>query len=214
MWLTRNDKIFKGISCFTADVLKRADSLGIIFKRSWVNDTTSRDMRFVSWNPAGDFDFVAHVDGSSRGNPGNAGFGVVIRSGDGIWKSGYSGYIGVATSLEAELHGILHGLRQLRSFNISRSCCYSDSAEAVALANSNVCVDGPFSAIIRSIKDELLLFDVIHIRHILREGNFVADALARRGSSDLEFFTTWAYPPDDLRARILSDASGCCYPRF
>lgn len=76
--------------------------------------TTARETRLVGWNPIVGTNTIIHVDGSSRGNPGDAGFGVVLRRLDGTWICGVSGYIGQATNLEAELHAILPGLRCIR----------------------------------------------------------------------------------------------------
>lgn len=49
--------------------------------------------------------------------------------------------------------------------------------------------------------------------HILRDGNSVADALVRRGVRSVDFFTTWAYPPDDV-VPLLTDTLGVMYPRL
>lgn len=71
----------------------------------------------MGWNPIPGYDLIVHVDGSARGNPGDAGFGVVVRNSEGRWILGACGYIGHATNLRAELAAILHGLQCLKDMN-------------------------------------------------------------------------------------------------
>jgi ribonuclease HI len=55
---------------------------------------------------------VVHTDGSCRGNPGPAGIGVVLASGD--RRLEISEYIGEATSNVAELTAIIRGLAAIK----------------------------------------------------------------------------------------------------
>lgn len=50
------------------------------------------------------------VDGSSLGNPGKAGFSEILCDNLGQWLSSFLGSCGFATSLNAELHVLFHGL--------------------------------------------------------------------------------------------------------
>jgi ribonuclease HI len=52
-----------------------------------------------------------HIDGGSRGNPGEAGFGVYVQDTQGREVAGLYGYIGVATNNVAEYQGLIHALR-------------------------------------------------------------------------------------------------------
>jgi len=47
-----------------------------------------------------------NVDGSSFGNPGNAGFGGLLRNDIGVWLHGFSESCGRASTLLAELSAI------------------------------------------------------------------------------------------------------------
>lgn len=51
-----------------------------------------------------------NTDGRSRGNPGKAGFGGVIRDDRGFWILGFYGRSKDCTNLEAKLWGIFRGL--------------------------------------------------------------------------------------------------------
>ncbi|PKI38974.1 hypothetical protein CRG98_040626 [Punica granatum] len=54
-----------------------------------------------------------NTDGASKGNPGPAGAGGVLRNDDGRWLSGFSHRIGWAIAVIAELWGVLIGLRHV-----------------------------------------------------------------------------------------------------
>lgn len=54
---------------------------------------------------------MLNVDGASRGNPGDAGGGVVVRDHASKWVRGFSGNFGICSSVKAELLALLYGLR-------------------------------------------------------------------------------------------------------
>jgi ribonuclease HI len=54
--------------------------------------------------------YVVHIDGGARGNPGPAGWGVVIRKMDGSTVQELYGAIGSATNNVAEYNGLLSAL--------------------------------------------------------------------------------------------------------
>ena len=59
-----------------------------------------------------------NTDGASKGNPGLAGCGGVIRDENGRWIAGFSRRIGVTTSFEAEVWGFWEGLINCSNLNI------------------------------------------------------------------------------------------------
>ncbi|PNX89138.1 ribonuclease H, partial [Trifolium pratense] len=65
----------------------------------------------VTWIPPLEGTIKVNVDGSSFNNPGRSGFGSILRECNGNWLLGFSGFIGISTSLCAELHAILNGLK-------------------------------------------------------------------------------------------------------
>lgn len=72
-------------------------------------------VRLVSWNFPGTGKLKLNTDGSSRGNPGPAGYGGVFREERGYWVLGYLGRLEDCTSLEAELWGLFRGLELIQS---------------------------------------------------------------------------------------------------
>ena len=68
-----------------------------------------------------------HVDGASRGNPGEAGFGVHVTGPDGSEVASLFGYLGKATNNVAEYQALLHGLRFALGRGASEVEVFSDS---------------------------------------------------------------------------------------
>lgn len=58
--------------------------------------------------------FIIHTDGGSRGNPGDAAIGIVIREEGGVLKKEYGEYIGRATNNEAEYRAVIFALKKLK----------------------------------------------------------------------------------------------------
>lgn len=60
------------------------------------------------------------TDGGARGNPGPAGYGVIIEDQDGEVIAELSRYLGEMTNNQAEYWGLLAGLEQLRELEDAR----------------------------------------------------------------------------------------------
>lgn len=111
--------------------------------------------RQVAWLGTPNKDTIAiNVDGSSMPLPG---FGGLVRDHCGTFIFGFYGSAGQATVLQAEILGILHGLRLCRDHGFNKARCYSDSLNAVRLINEGVTQFDP------------LANEVQIVRHILRE---------------------------------------------
>ncbi len=57
--------------------------------------------------------YIIYTDGGARGNPGNAGVGVVVQDAEGVVISEISKALGVATNNEAEYQAVILALEQL-----------------------------------------------------------------------------------------------------
>lgn len=68
----------------------------------------------MTFNPKPSFRWIVESDGACLGNPGPAGFGVVVRDAR-TMKIIYqcSGYLGSATNNIAEYHGLIHALEEV-----------------------------------------------------------------------------------------------------
>lgn len=71
----------------------------------------------VKWHSIGETCTIINVDDNSFGNPGQAGFGGLIRTSDGTWLE-FSGYIGVSNN-HAELLALYQGLSKAMQMGLN-----------------------------------------------------------------------------------------------
>jgi ribonuclease HI len=125
---------------------------------------------------------TAHVDGGARGNPGPAGFGVVIHDARGKKIAELSQYLGHRTNNYAEYSGLLAALRYAIAHRISSLKIISDSELMVRQMKGVYKVRHPE---LRKLYDEAqgltAQIEYVEIRHALREHNQDADRLANEG---------------------------------
>ncbi len=141
-------------------------------------DRKTRDM-FES--PAGkpEVYLVAHVDGGARGNPGPAGYGVVIEDKDGRPVEQLREYLGKRTNNFAEYSGLLAAMRFALAHRFQALEVLSDSELMVRQMTGEYKVRHPELKQLydeaQALRRELKWFS---IRHVRRELNRQADQLA------------------------------------
>lgn len=122
---------------------------------------------------------VANVDGGARGNPGPAGYGVVIEDEVGRPIAELSEYLGPQTNNYAEYSGLLSALNYALRHGFKALKVVSDSELMVKQINGQYKVSSPTLKELyeRAMKliDQLECFE---IKHVLREKNREADRLA------------------------------------
>ncbi len=122
-----------------------------------------------------------HVDGASRGNPGEAGFGVHVASADGGQVASLFGYLGRATNNVAEYQALLHGLRFALDRGAREVEVFSDSELLVRQLGGRDRVKNPgLQPLFREAQGLLARFERVRVSHVPREQNRQADALANR----------------------------------
>ena len=122
-----------------------------------------------------------HIDGGSRGNPGDAGFGVHVTAPDGSDVAELYGFIGVATNNVAEYQALLHGLRYAIARGARRVLVFSDSELVVKQIAGAYRVKHP--SMIPLHREALALMrqlGEVRVSHVRREQNKEADRLANR----------------------------------
>ena len=123
--------------------------------------------------------YTAHVDGGARGNPGPAGYGVVIHDPHGKKIAEISQYLGHHTNNYAEYNGLLSALRYAIAHHIHSLKIISDSELMVRQMKGIYKVRHPE---LRKLYDEAqhltAQIEHVEIRHALREHNQTADRLA------------------------------------
>jgi ribonuclease HI len=130
---------------------------------------------------AGIDEVVVCTDGGARGNPGPAGYGVVITDRDGTVLAEVSEGIGWATNNVAEYQGAIAGLERARRLGARRVVVRADSLLVVnqQLGRWKVRNQGlrPLAARARQLARG---FERVTWQHVPRERNRRADALANQ----------------------------------
>ena len=122
-----------------------------------------------------------HIDGASRGNPGEAGFGVYVSRPDGTEVAGLYGYLGQATNNVAEYQALLHALRYALAYGVRRVKVYSDSELVVRQMDGTYRVKHPdMVPLHREARALFGRFEEAQLTHVPREQNKDADRLANR----------------------------------
>ncbi len=124
---------------------------------------------------------LLHIDGASRGNPGEAGFGVHVTEPDGTVRAELYGYLGRATNNVAEYQALLHALRYALKIGAPRVRIHSDSELVVRQINGVYRVKHPDMVPLHRDASALLRrFEKAELVHVRREQNKDADRLANR----------------------------------
>jgi ribonuclease HI len=122
---------------------------------------------------------TAHIDGGARGNPGPAGFGVVVRDAEGKVLAEISEFLGHRTNNVAEYSALLAALEFARDHGHPSLRVMSDSELLVKQMKGQYKVNSPDLRPLfeqaRRLASGLKYFD---IRHVFREQNRDADKLA------------------------------------
>ena len=123
-----------------------------------------------------------YTDGASRGNPGDAGIGVVIASEDGTVLREIGVYIGKTTNNVAEYSALIRGLREALDLGADAIRISTDSQ---LMAFQLTGVYKVKAANLKPLHEEAMSllrhFRKVTISHVMRELNKRADQLANEG---------------------------------
>ncbi|KAF5444598.1 hypothetical protein F2P56_033719 [Juglans regia] len=114
-----------------------------------------QQINYIAWSKPAQGRVKLNTDGSSLGNPGESGAGGVIRDMHGRLLLAFAKNLGYGNSTYTELRALLEGVKHCKNMNFSAVDIEMDSKVILAWKP-----------------------------YIHREGNAVADWLARRGASD------------------------------
>ena len=161
--------------------------------------------------------YRANIDGGSRGNPGPASYGVVIRDPRGQVIAKLKKYIGRSTNNVAEYYGLIAALDYAQQHSIRALRIESDSELLVRQMRGQYKVKSPeLRPLYERARKMVQAFDTFKIDHVYREQNAEADALAnealdetsgRPAAPKLDATSTKPQPPPrKIRARFRNGA--------
>lgn len=124
---------------------------------------------------------VAYTDGGSRGNPGPAGYGVLIQGPGGEVLAELSEFLGICTNNVAEYSGLLGALEFALGHGIDRLRVISDSELMVKQIRGQYRVQSPeLRPLYEEARRRIARLAAFQIEHVLRGKNRRADELANR----------------------------------
>ena len=126
---------------------------------------------------------LAFTDGASRGNPGESGIGIILKTAKGEKILSTSGYIGKATNNIAEYKALIACLTLVKKIECDRLIVHSDSELMVRQMKGEYKVkDAGLKHCILQVREKLKNASFqFEIKHVLREHNREADELANLG---------------------------------
>ena len=129
----------------------------------------------------------ANIDGGSRGNPGPAAYGVIIRDGRGEIVAKLKKYIGRMTNNVAEYYGLIAAMDYAQSHGIRALRIESDSELLVKQMRGQYKVKSEdLRPLFERAQKMSKAFDSFRIEHVYREQNREADALANEALDETE----------------------------
>ncbi len=122
---------------------------------------------------------IIHIDGASRGNPGPAACGVIVRNGKGEVLAKVGRFLGHTTNNLAEYQALLVALNHSLKEGYYRIEVFSDSELLTRQINGQYKVKNSNLLPLYMRAQELISqFDKFSITHVKRENNRDADQLA------------------------------------
>ena len=122
---------------------------------------------------------MAHIDGGARGNPGPAGYGVVLEDQNGRQVAGLSQYLGQRTNNYAEYSGLLAALQYALEHGPKALKVISDSELMVRQIKGVYKVrNAALQELYQKAQGMIGQLEWFEIGHVLRESNREADRLA------------------------------------
>jgi len=131
--------------------------------------------------------YRANIDGGSRGNPGPAAYGVVIRDARGQIASKLKKYIGRSTNNVAEYYGLIAAMDYAQSHGIRALRIESDSELLVKQMRGLYKVKSTdLQPLYERARKMSQGFESFRVEHVYREQNREADALANEALDETE----------------------------
>lgn len=118
-----------------------------------------------------------YSDGGSRGNPGPAATGIVIKDEQGNVVDAYGEYLGTQTNNFAEYSALISGLKRAKHHGATEVLCMVDSQLVEKQLNREWKVkDANIQKLFVQAWNVMQEFKKVEIKHTLRSGNKEADA--------------------------------------
>ncbi|CAA7017011.1 unnamed protein product [Microthlaspi erraticum] len=189
-------------------VKEYAKEMSRVLSKCGGGTNVNRAERLISWTPPLVSWVKLNTDEASRGNPGLASAGGVLRNGEGQWCGGFALNIGRCTAPMAELWGVYYGLCIAWEKGITRLELEVDSLIVVGFLKTGMTDSHPLSFLVHLCHGFISKDWEVRVTHVLREANRLADGLANYAFSlplGLHFLDS---VPSDLLVVLSDDERG------
>ncbi|KAL4314895.1 hypothetical protein AHAS_Ahas15G0130800 [Arachis hypogaea] len=185
----------------------------LINKLQHSQSNAPKESKLVRWFPPIEGGLKLNVDGSFVSHSNGAACGGAIRNHLGHFLKEFTCNLGSCSIMQAELWGIIHGLQVTTANNITNIIVESNSISALNFIKKGCPDSHPCAPLVADICMLACRIPNIQWSHTLREANFVADHLAKKGH-ELPFGVHLfdAAPPDILHL-LAHDCSGISFVR-
>ena len=130
---------------------------------------------------------VLYADGAARGNPGPAGAGAALIDGEGRVVGEAMRFLTHATNNVAEYTALIIGLEEAQRHDVQDLDIRMDSKLVVEQMNGKWKIKHPnLRPLAQQASALLASFPTWQIRHVPREQNVIADALANRAIDEVK----------------------------
>ncbi|KAF5933818.1 hypothetical protein HYC85_029989 [Camellia sinensis] len=177
-----------------------------------VTDSGVDSGNWLCWSLPPPSKLKMNTDGSSKGDPGDGGFGGLIRDERGMWLCGYFGKLTNCTCIEAEILALYRGLTIAFEKGYKDLSIETDSQYAIDMLKGNVEVFSPLRSLVEDSKFLIRRCGFL-IQHVKREGNMSANGLAKMGANQNEVLVVMDDPPEEIRGQLVADMVGQSYLR-
>lgn len=208
IWRARNAVVFTDREWEDWQILSNIHSLQDSILKAFGTMVCTKKDQEVIWTPPMENVIKINVDGSSFGNPGGSGFGVLLRNMNGDWIVGFSGFCGLSNNMNAGLLAIAQGLSIAWNAGHREVICETDSKIALIFITDGVSKFHPYAPLVDHIRNFSTFSWKLSFKHTFREGNVCADWLAKHGASSDQALHIWNSCPPQLSSVLLADAMG------
>lgn len=123
--------------------------------------------------------YSIYVDGASRGNPGLAGAGAVIKDPQGVVIKRLKKFLGSVTNNVAEYQALIMALEAADKLGMAHLRVFADSELMVKQINGLYQVkSADLKPLYNKAASLIKLFSSVKLSHVMREHNSLADAMA------------------------------------
>lgn len=135
-----------------------------------------------------------NTNGAACSSLGSVGGGGLLRNSEGDWVGGFARSLGKCSSLISELWALNDGLVLAKQLGVLSILVEVNAEMVVDLLNNN-CINLVVDPLLSDCRDLLREFSNPVVKHVFREANQCADAMAKLGLNLDVSFITFVNPP-------------------